>query len=368
MDINEIRKFFPVNNDFVFLNNAAESPLNTRTQAAIQEYLNLASQAPHKRPEVRQPIRLALSDLFGASPSDYALTTSTGHSIATVAAGYKWKIGDNVVLPADEHWNNIFPWLAQKHKGVEVRLAPLDKDNKVPLKSMADLVNKNTRFISTTAVRFDNGFRADLKALSKLAKENGALLVVDGIQAAGSTPLNVEEDGIDILCCGGFKWLLGMPGTGFMYISAAARELIKPVLPGMFAAEHNMRELNYHDDARMYETGSIAYSLFHGWQQGLNFLRETGIENIYQRNLILTDKIIKGLLNKQITILSPIDNVEQRSAIITFTLGSDTANRALHKKLTENGIIVALRQGAIRISPNFYNNEEDINRFFDFLQ
>ena len=179
--------------------------------------------------------------------------------------------------------------------------------------------------------------------------------------------MNVEEEGIDVLSCAGFKWLLGMPGTGFLYVSKRAQEWIRPVLPGMYAAEHNTRALNYHSDARRYETGTLAYSLFHSWTAGLEILEEVGIAPIHARVLELTDRIISGLDSKGIEIVSPVENPGERSGILSFTVGSEEANRALFERLRATGIIVAPRDGRIRVSPNFFNNEEDIDRFLEAL-
>jgi len=345
------------------LNNAAESPLNVRVHRRLQEYLALASEEPQKKPSVRRPVREALSGLFGGDPDEYALVTSTGVGIGIAASGYPWQEGDNVVVPADEHWNNTFPWLALRERGVDCRLVPPDQNQRVDPKAVAAMVDGNTRMLATTAVRFDTGFRADLKALSSIAHEKGALFVVDGIQAAGVCPIEVNEDGIDVLACAGFKWLLGMPGTGFLYVNQRARELIRPVLPGMYAAEHNMRNLHYHSDARRYETGTLAYSLFHSWTAGLEILAEIGIARIHERVLGLTDQIIAGLFGMGIALVSPVESVEERSAIISFTLGSEDANKGLFEKLMSQNIIVALREGRIRVSPNFFNTEDDIERF-----
>ncbi len=349
------------------MNNAAESPLNVRVRQRLEEYLVLASDEPQKKPAVRQPVRAALSELFGGSPDEYALVTSTGVGIGIAASGYDWRPGDNVVVPVDEHWNNTFPWLALRERGVDCRLVPVDENQRVDPEAIAAMVDGDTRILATTAVRFDTGFRADLKLLGSIAHDKGALFVVDGIQAAGVCPIDVKEDGIDILACAGFKWLLGMPGTGFLYANKRAQERIRPVLPGMYAAEHDMRELRYHSDARRYETGTLAYSLFHAWTAGLEILREVGVADIHERVLGLTDGIVAGLRTRGIAIVSPVEKAGERSAIISFTLGSEQANKGLYEKLTVQKIIVALRGGRIRVSPNFFNTEDDIESFLKQL-
>lgn len=367
MNISKLRKLFPVTKEYVFLNNAAESPLNLRVRQELDKYLDTAMNAPQKKPSARSNIKVRLSELLGGSPDEYALMTSTGMGIGIVAAGYNWTKGDNVVVPSDEHWNNTFPWKALQEKGLDVRFVPIDKDNRVDLHKLSSMTDENTKMISAAAVRFNSGFRIDLKKVSKIAHDRGALFMVDGIQAAGVVPMNVDTDNIDILSSAGFKWLLGMPGTGFLYVSKDVQKKISPILPGMFAADNYSDQLKYYPDARRFETGTIAYSLFHSWNAGLELLQEIGIDNIYKRILMLTDMIISGLKERGIKILTPVDTIEERSAILIFTLGSYETNKDLYKKLLSQNIIVTLRDGAIRVSPSFFNTEEEINKFLNAL-
>ena len=150
-----------------------------------------------------------------------------------------------------------------------------------------------------------HGFRADLAALSRAAHQRGALLVVDGVQAAGVVPLNVDEDGIDILAGAGFKWLLGLHGTGYLFVRRSAWDRIRPVLPGMFAAEDDLRELRWLPTAQRYETGSLSYALFHAWTAGLDLILELGVPAIHERILSLTTRLIDGLRARGLSVVSP---------------------------------------------------------------
>lgn len=367
MDLAAIRTLFPVTERMVFLNNAAESPLNGLVRKRLEEYLDLAAQAPHQRPPARNPVRPILARLLGGQPEEYALVTSTGAGIGLTAAGFAWKHGDNVVVPADEHWNNTFPWLALRDRGVEVRIVPLDADLRVDPARVAAQVDHRTRMVAVAAVRHTTGFRADLPDLSRIAHARGALLVVDGIQAAGAVPLNVDSDGIDVLACGGFKWLLGMPGTGFLYIRQGLWDVIRPTLPGMFSAEDDLDELRWLPGAQRYETGSLPYALFHAWTAGLELLLEIGVPAIQERILALTSRLIEGLRAKGMTLVSPVGSKQERSAILSFTAGSPEANQALFARLTAQDISISLRGGRCRVSPSFYNTEEEIDRFLETL-
>lgn len=367
MELKTLRRLFPVTENYVFLNNAAESPLNLSVKRKLEAYLEIAAQAPQNKPPVRNEIKLKLSELFGGEPDEYALVTSTGVGLSTVAAGYNWRPGDNVVVPMDEHWNNTFPWQALQKKGLDVRFLPVDDDCRINAEKLAKLTDHNTKIVATSAVRFNSGYRSDLKKLADIAHDRGALLVVDGIQGAGVVPINVVSDHIDVLCSAGFKWLLGMPGTGFLYVNKKAQEQINPVLPGMFAADNFSNALEYYPDARRFETGSIAYSLFHAWTAGLELILEIGVENIHKRVLAHTDRIISCLRMKKIQIITPIDHISERSAILVFTMGSIESNKLLYEKLKAKNIIVTLRGGLIRVSPSFFNTEEEIDRFLEVL-
>lgn len=358
------KEMFPVTKNYIFLNNAAESPMNSLYRSGLDQYLDIVCEAPQTKPGVRLEVKTKLAKLLGGASSDYALITSTGVGVGIVASGLNFKSGDNIVMPEDEHRNNIFPWLALKEKSVEIRFVPVSKTGLIKINDIESLIDDRTVVVSIAAVRFNSGFRSDLKKISDLAHKNNALFFVDAIQAAGIVPLNVLDMGIDVLSCAGFKWLLGSPGTGFLYINEKARKLIKPVLPGMFAAENSNTELKYFSDSRMYETGSIAYSLFYAWQKSLDFLTELGIENIYTKVLMLTDLLIKGLRERDVEILSEVANKSERSAILFFSLGSEKLNQSLEEKLKENNIIIAVRDGKCRMSPSFYNSENDIEEFF----
>ncbi|MFO7692417.1 MAG: aminotransferase class V-fold PLP-dependent enzyme [Vicinamibacterales bacterium] len=367
MDVAAIRRQFPVTERMVFLNNAAESPLSLPVRRRLDEYLDQAAAAPDTRPPARHPVRPLLSRLLGGSPDEYALVTSTGVGLGLAAAGYAWAPGDNVVVPAGEHVNNSFPWLALRARGVDVRVVPLGDDRRLDCCRVEAHVDGRTSIVAASAVNHLTGFRSDLRRLGRIAHDRGALFVVDGVQAAGVVPLNVDDDGIDLLAGAGFKWLLGLHGTGYVYVRKSAWDRIRPVLPGMFAAEDNLHELRWLPSAQRYETGSLAYALFHAWTAGLEMILDLGVPAIHARVLELTSRLISGLRARGLTVLTPAAHDGERSAIVTFTSASGDANRAIHARLGEQGIGISLRGGQCRVSPSFYNTEDEIDRMLAAL-
>lgn len=367
MTLRQIRALFPITKQASFLNNASQAPLNTLVNERLQAYLETETNLLNKKKVDRNEIRLLLSKILGGSPEEYALTTSTGVGIGMVAQGLQLKAGDNIVLPEREHWNNAFPWLELERKGIEIRLAKINTDNSIDSEAIGALIDQSTRVVAIASVRFNSGFRPNLYAIGKLAHEQGALFVVDAAQGAGMIPIDVERDQIDVLSGCGFKWLLGFHGTGFLYVSNRVVKMIKPVLPGMYAAEKIYDKLSFHQDARKFETGNIANALFDAWIAGLELVLEVGVDNIYEKALKNTDLLISGLEEKGYQIVTPTRKREERTAIVHFTTESLDATKALYEKLKAHKVLVTLQGENIRVSPNFFTSEEEIGVFLDLI-
>lgn len=367
MNIEKIRSLFPVTKEAVYLNSASQCPLNTLVHDRLQVHLGTELNLVGKKPFDRNHTRVLLSRLLGGLPEEYALVTSTGIGLGIVAQGLDFKQGDNVVIAESEHWNNTFPWLQLQEKGVEIRFAKLSIDNSIDAEAFKTLVDNRTRVVSIAAVRYNSGFRPNLAAIGKIAHEKGALFVVDAAQAAGMIPMAVEQDQIDVMAGCGFKWLLGMHGTGYLYVSKRVINKINPVLPGMYAAVNRVDELCYFDDSRKFETGTIAYSLFNAWSAGLELLLDVGVENIYAAVLDHTELLIDGLREKGYELVTPTKNREERTAIVHFNAGSLEKTKRLYDKLTDNKILVTLQGSNVRVSPSFFTTNEEIQKFLDLL-
>ena len=367
MDITKIRTLFPVTKEAIYLNSASQSPLNTCVQNKLEAYLKTEITFEGKKGFNRDDIRIPLANLLGGSSEEYALTTSTGIGLGMIAQGIDFKKGDNIIIPEKEHWNNAFPWLHLEKKGVEIRFVKLNKDNSLNPKAIERLIDNKTRVVAVAAVRFNSGFRPNLGEISKIAHAENALFVVDAAQGAGMVPINVDKDGIDIMAGCGFKWLLGMHGTGFLYVSNRVVKMIQPVLPGMYAAHIKYDKLSYYEDARKFETGTLAYSLFTAWSAGLELLLSIGVHTIYEKALENTTLIINGLLKNNYNLITPIKNKEERSAIVHFYANSYEKTNELFSKLKAHKVLVTLQGENIRVSPNFFTTKEEIEVFLNLL-
>ena len=135
----------------------------------------------------------------------------------------------------------------------------------------------------------------------------------------------------------------------------------------MYAAHMNYDKLSYYEDARKFETGTLAYSLFTAWSAGLELLLSIGIDTVYKKALENTALIINGLLKNNYNLVTPIKNEQERSAIVHFYASSFEKTKALFSKLKAHKVMVTLQGENIRVSPNFFTTKKEIEVFLSLL-
>jgi selenocysteine lyase/cysteine desulfurase len=213
-------------------------------------------------------------------------------------------------------------------------------------------------------VAFKNGYKADLEEIGRICKQNGVMLVVDGIQGVGAMELDVKRCGIDVLASGGQKWLLSPFGTGFLYCSPAARGVLFPAFPGWLSVkgmDRTGRSVLGHpfelvEDSRRFEIGTLSYQDLAGFRESLRLILAVGVSSIQAHVLGLLDGLIEELRQLPVEIRSVLEP-RHRSGIVAF--GCKNA-RALKEELEKEGIIVAEREDSIRVSPHVYNTKGEI--------
>ena len=225
MDIETIRREFPVVEKHLFFDHARVAPLPRRVREAIEAFVKDATEEgtanyPEWTKEVERT-RSSFAKLIGAGDDEVAFIKNTSEGISIVANGIDWKEGDNVVIPDIEFPANVYPWMNLKSRGVEVRFAKSVR-GRVPFEQIRMQVSDRTRVISVSSVEANSGFRNDLAALGEFCKEKDILFCVDAIQSLGVLPMDVKQYQIDFLAADGHKWLLSLEGLGGFYISKEA--------------------------------------------------------------------------------------------------------------------------------------------------
>jgi selenocysteine lyase/cysteine desulfurase len=246
-----------------------------------------------------------------------------------------------------------------------------ERDGRVDLEELIDLVDDHTSVIAISQVQFASGFRADLARLAEAAKRIDALLVVDVIQALGVIPTNVEAEGIDVAAGAGHKWLLAPEGVGYLYLSDRARERIEPTLVGWISVQnpedYDNFEQPWNRGTLAWETGTGPASLFHGFKASLDLLTAIGTAAIASYLEQLTDYLCDQLESTGYELISSRAKGE-KSQIVCIKHRHGLSSMDLYRRLAEMRIITAPRGDRLRIAPHFYNNHSDMDRLIGALR
>src|SRR6266850_551786 len=365
---NTLRALFPITERAIYLNHAAVSPPPLRTIEAIQSQLQDVSENGSVNfrnwVAVRENARRLLAGMLGALPEQVAFTRNTSDGLSTVANGLDWRPGDNLVTFRGEFPSNIYPWLRVRDAlGVEVRMCE-ERDGRVDLDELIQLIDRNTRIVAISQIQFASGFRADLERIGRAARAQDALLVVDVIQALGVVPIDVQSELVDVAAGAGHKWLLTPEGVGLLYLSARARERIQPTLVGWTSVpnpdDYGNYEQGWNEGTLAWETGTGPAALFYGLEARLNLLTEKGIANIQRYLETLTDHLCEKLRNTDYQVVSSRRSGE-KSQIVCIRHTAGLTSMDVYSHLKKRDIITAPRGDRLRISPHLYNSFEEID-------
>ena len=373
VDWNALRDDFPVTREWVFLDHAAVAPLSRPARDAIGEYLqDLTDNGDVNGDRWNQrveDVRALAARLIHASPDEIAFVKNTSEGIGFVAEGLDWRDGDNVVTAAEEYPSNIYPWMNLADRGVELRLVE-SRDHRIHLSDIDARIDARTRLVAISFVEYSTGFRNNLDALSRLCRRRGVLLMVDAIQGLGVLPLDVSATPIDFLCADGHKWLLGPEGAGLFYVRRACQDRLRVVSVGWHSVVDPLDFARIHFElkphAGRWENGTFNIAGITGMGGSIELLLRVGLEHIADRVLGLTDRLCERLTEVGARIISPRAE-GQRSGIVSFVVDGVDAT-AIRRHARQQQIVITQRAGRVRVSPHFYNTEQEMDQVADVVR
>ncbi len=370
---------FPILNRLDFFNHAGVAPISGPAAEAVRAYAQQAEHAAyhnsHWYSRAKQVKQLAVQLIGAAGDGEIAFIPNTSFGIATVAKGIAWKAGDNVVITNVEYPANRYPWEDLRRLGVEVVEVAQDRHGRIEVEDVVDAVNSRTRVIAISHVQYASGFRIDLRPIAQMVHQVGGYLCVDAIQSLGVMPVNVAEMGIDFLAADGHKWLLGPEGCGIFYCKADLAATLHPNVVGWMnmvnASDYGNYQFEFQPDARRFEPGSYNIPGIMGLGASLELLLEVGLDQVWARVAMLTDRLVEGLRSKGYRVYSPRAEGE-KSGIVTFepppvSVRTTPPQRQIVADLENRGIIIVVREGRLRASPHFYNTVEQVDRLVEGL-
>jgi selenocysteine lyase/cysteine desulfurase len=274
--------------------------------------------------------------LAGVAAAEVAIGATVSGLLGLVATALP--AGARVIVPDCEFTSNLFPWLAQADREVEIVT--------VPLGQLAEAIDSRTSLVAFSLVQSASGEVSPAAEVTTAARHHGALVVVDATQACGWLPIDATR--YDALVTHAYKWLMSPRGASFLYVHPSLRERMRPAAASWYAGED--RDTSYYGPplrlaagARQFDT-SPAWVSWVGTAPALDVIEQIGIPVIHDHNVRLANRLRAGLG------LPPAD-----SAIVSADIPGAEA------KLAHAGIRASARAGRTRLACHIYTTDQDVD-------
>lgn len=377
-DVQDLReREFPwaARGDAIYLNNASTGPLPVRTVEAQSSFTALRAEPFRMSDELQfgtiNRSRHLLAKLIGASPDEIALMVNTTYGINLAARALPLGKGDTVLTFDREFPANIYPWMALSPLGVRLERIPC-RDGLADEEALLQALERpGVRAVTVSWVSFATGYRVDLARIGRACRDRGIYFIVDAMQGLGALTLDVRKCFVDVLACGGQKWLLSPWGTGFVYVRSELVTALEPSSVGWLAmrgSEDFTRLVDYDftfwDDARRFEVITLPFQDFAGLNASLELLLELGPERVEDYIAKLVGRAVNWARERTDVRLVTPGEPERRAGIVAIAQANP---QAASEKLRQAGVSHSLREGAIRLSPHCYNTDAEMDRALEIL-
>ncbi len=361
---------FPGLEQSTYLNTCSLGQLSRRSRCAVDEFMDLwtrygASAWYELWLGELADTRARFARLINAEPHEVAVLPSVSVALSVVGSSLDFSQRPEVVVTDMDFPTIPYQWRARERDGARLRLLESPDRTTVPVDAFADAIGRQTALVATSHVFFTSGWIQDVAAITELAHEHGALSLFDGYQAAGQIPVDVKASNVDVYISGGLKWLLGGPGIVYMYVREDLIEQLEPTTTGWFASSDmfafDPERFEMADDARRFEPGTPATAAVYAGNAGLSIIEEVGVDAIRARTKVLVADLVQRLRGAGLEPRIPTE-LDRHAGIVMLPVEEPAA---VVKALKKQNIIIDYRPGAIRISPYFYNTEEENRRLVD---
>lgn len=378
VDLASYRAEFPILEERTYLISASLGPLSRRSRTLAGEHLDLwARLGPeelwfeHALPRL-QTCREQFATLIGAAPHEVAIVPSVSSGLSSIATCFEFEGRPKIVLTEMDFPTNHYVWRAQQRRGAKLDIVASPDGIRIESEDIVGRIDEQTAIVNVNRVLFESSWIIDVEPIIDAARAAGATVVVDDFHGSGVLPLDVHAAGIDLLLTGALKWLCGGQGIAFLYCREDLIEQLDPLVVGWFGTkdpfDFDRSSLRLRDDARRFETGT--YALPQAWTAsgGLEIILEVGVDSIRARSLELTAALIDRADDLGLEVLTPRER-ENRGGLVRVRVpgGRSRAEELLHH-LFARDVVLDSRGDTLRISPHFFNNEEDLDRCFAELR
>lgn len=358
---NSAQEFIGLNNNFYFYT-GAEAPSLLSSEKAVLQYINdksLGEQGRTRFYKVEEKLKSNLAEMMNCKPTEISFAGNASEATNNIIDSLDIPANSNIIINDLEYPSVVYPLLNLRERGVEIRRIN-HVNGEISTEDLEKQMDENTYLIAVSHISFVNGFKHNLKELRALTNKYNSLLLVDATQSLGC--VTVDSNYCDFIVSSTYKWLLGAHGVGVCYVSDKVINNIKPRRVGWRSVkeifhEERFKEYEFSSGILKLELGYNSYPTIYILENSTNYLLKIGIAQIEKRVGALGDYLIKQLQENGFEVLSPT-SVEKRGGNIAFKAIN---GEAVMNDLLKKNIHVWGGDGRVRVSVNFYNNEDQID-------
>ncbi len=310
-----------------------------------------------------------IAKLLGAAPGSVQVEPSASVAISVVASCFDFAAGPRrkVVTTALEFPTMEYIWREQERAGARLEIVPSGDGITTPMDRLLETIDQETALVAISHVSYRSSFRLDLLPLVRRAHEVGSLVLLDVYQAAGVLPLEIARSGVDFAVGGTIKWLCGGPACGYLYVRPDLVGRLEPRVTGWIAHtapfDFAPGRIRYDAGVRRFAQGTPSIPGLASCLPGLEIIEDVGAEAIASESQRRTQRIVGEALARGWNLQSPLDPERRGGSVM---LGAPHPER-LEGELARRGVCVDWRPGVIRISPHFFNTDEEVAKTLDIL-
>jgi selenocysteine lyase/cysteine desulfurase len=372
------KSLFEIPEDVHYINCAYMSPLMPHLEEVASEVVN----------SLKHPYKTTVTDFFEPSavlkqnfarlikvdnPERIAIIPSVSYGIANVIHNIKMVSGQNIVIASEQFPSNVYPWmhLCDINHG-ELRQISRPKDDKTWNEAIIDRIDDNTTAVSLGHVHWADGHKFDLPRIADVARQHGALVIIDGTQSVGALHFPIDDIRPDALICAGYKWLMGPYSIGLAYYGSyfddkepIEHNWINRKDSDIFQRLVNYQAL-YRPAANRFSVGEtsnfILTPIMSAALEQLNLWTISGIQNY-------CSDLIRDFVDQWRAMgysLNSGDEFASHLFGIRLPGGQDSA--LIKPLLEKHNVFVSIRGDAIRVAPHVYNDRRDMEALTNALE
>ena len=348
----------------VYLDTAATGILSQDAIEAGKQFDDLLNSEPSVAfytflERIYPTLQSNLAQFIGVDEDRMSLVPNFSYAFSMLLASLKPHMSKVLVFSTD-YPSLVLPLQLQ---GFDLHKLPAHNGFSWSLEVIENAITEHDiEILAISHVQYNTGFKADLKAISKICEAHGVLLLVDATQSLGALDFHFDGSGIDVFIASNYKWMNAGFGSAVMCFKNGFLERFNPAIAGYGSLVAEGGQMVYKPSASSYFPGHMSLNSLLTLNQAVKEKLGLDMNQVDRNNLQMAERFTRAMVDLPFELIGPY-SMENRSAIVVIK-----SDQALHEHLLSHGIRTTFRNNTTRISFHYTNTSEDLCRLVDALQ